>query len=416
VAGDFRVSTSESGSQPLRVGEGLKVAAVIATYNRARYLKPAIESLLCQSRPVDELIVVDDGSTDETAELVSTFGSRVRYFHKSNGGKSSALNLALSQTTVDAVWLFDDDDLALPDALQRLEAALVQRGVDFSYGPQTIGWERADGSLRFEDGGGLPPVDPGRLFHYALTRFPFRMQGMLIRMGCFGRVGTFDLRFKRGQDYEFLVRLLRQCRGAPVPQPVFIWRVHEGVRGAGAASHAGSDRQAVWLQYDVLLGEAIRQDLALGEYLHPRVTGGELTPALRRRALLQRMVVMGSKALMDAALEDLEQASSIAGVGSDGFGVDEELACRLLATHGHFLDVWNEKPAFWQARWLAAAGNRAPDVLRAMARGFAWTARKSRYGWRQRLRLASASAALFGASLRGRPPEPSASTSHRASH
>ena len=87
------------------------VSAVITTYNYAQFIPAALESVLNQTRRPDEIVVVDDGSTDETEALVAGYAARgVRYVHKENGGAGSARNRGLRETTGDLVLFLDADD------------------------------------------------------------------------------------------------------------------------------------------------------------------------------------------------------------------------------------------------------------------------------------------------------------------
>ncbi|MSS71055.1 MAG: glycosyltransferase family 2 protein [Candidatus Latescibacteria bacterium] len=95
-----------------------KVSVILPTYNRANYLIESLESLLAQTYPNIEIVVVNDGSTDETKDKLGAFRDRILYLEKSNGGKSSAINLGLRYATGDYVWVFDDDDIALPDMVE----------------------------------------------------------------------------------------------------------------------------------------------------------------------------------------------------------------------------------------------------------------------------------------------------------
>jgi glycosyltransferase involved in cell wall biosynthesis len=89
-----------------------KVSVVIPTYNHARYLPYALDSVINQGYPNLEVLVIDDGSNDGTAELVKPYGSKINYIYKENGGTPSALNLGLSLATGKYVcWLSADDAL-----------------------------------------------------------------------------------------------------------------------------------------------------------------------------------------------------------------------------------------------------------------------------------------------------------------
>ncbi|MEZ5955161.1 MAG: glycosyltransferase family 2 protein [Hyphomonas sp.] len=113
----------------------LSVSILVPTFNRAGLLAEALSSLLSQSRPAQEIIVIDDGSSDETAAMLSAMGNRVRYLRQPNSGKSAALNLGLAHATGDLIWIFDDDDLAEPDALETLAGLIEQNPeADIAYG------------------------------------------------------------------------------------------------------------------------------------------------------------------------------------------------------------------------------------------------------------------------------------------
>src|SRR3954471_14240389 len=101
-----------------------QVSIVIPTYNRARYLRECLESVLSQTVPPLEVIVIDDGSEDETCSTVAAFGAPVRYVWKENGGKPRALNFAIPQVQGEFVWMFDDDDVALPHAIETRARAM----------------------------------------------------------------------------------------------------------------------------------------------------------------------------------------------------------------------------------------------------------------------------------------------------
>ena len=100
-----------------------QVSVIVPTFNRAQMLQECVASLLRQTQPPLEIIVVDDGSTDDTAEVVRRMPAPVRYLYKSNAGKPAALNFALPHATGQWIWFFDDDDVALPRSIEaRLQA------------------------------------------------------------------------------------------------------------------------------------------------------------------------------------------------------------------------------------------------------------------------------------------------------
>ena len=96
------------------------VTVLVPTFNRANFLLQSLTSILGQTRPADEIIIVNDGSTDDTLELLKPYEDRVRVLSQPNAGKAAALNFGLKHATGDLVWIFDDDDIAALNALEIL--------------------------------------------------------------------------------------------------------------------------------------------------------------------------------------------------------------------------------------------------------------------------------------------------------
>ncbi len=104
-----------------------RVSVIIPIYNTAKYLPRCIESVLCQSFDGFELLLVNDGSTDGSGDICDTYAtrdSRIRVFHKENGGVSSARNLGLKEAKGEWVCFVDSDDELLPDGLQTMVDAV----------------------------------------------------------------------------------------------------------------------------------------------------------------------------------------------------------------------------------------------------------------------------------------------------
>jgi len=101
------------------------VSVIIPAYNREAYLGEAIESALRQTRPPDEIVVVDDGSTDRTAEIAQSFGKTVRCLSQANQGAGAARNAGLQATRGNLVAFLDSDDLWLERKLE-IQIAFLQ--------------------------------------------------------------------------------------------------------------------------------------------------------------------------------------------------------------------------------------------------------------------------------------------------
>jgi glycosyltransferase involved in cell wall biosynthesis len=102
----------------------IRVTVLVDTYNYAQYIEEAIDSVLAQGFPPEqmEILVVDDGSADNTADRVRKYGDRIQFFCKPNGGQASTLNFGIARARGEIVALLDGDDYWLPGKLQRVVA------------------------------------------------------------------------------------------------------------------------------------------------------------------------------------------------------------------------------------------------------------------------------------------------------
>src|SRR5689334_22859965 len=96
----------------------MRVSAIIPCYNYGKYLARAIDSILAQTYAVSEIIVVDDGSSDNTREVATSYGGCVRYIYQQNAGRAAARNHGIREATGDWIALLDADDWWLPQKIE----------------------------------------------------------------------------------------------------------------------------------------------------------------------------------------------------------------------------------------------------------------------------------------------------------
>jgi glycosyltransferase involved in cell wall biosynthesis len=283
------------------------VTVLMATFNRAGYIRESLESILSQSRPPAQVVVIDDGSTDDTREVLRPYLSRIEYVHKENGGKSSALNLGLPRVTAEYVWVFDDDDVALPHALEsHLSTFSRHPGIDFTYSAWFEGRGRPNGRIEIGEPVHLPDIPEDRLFTALLDRCVLLQQGMLTRAVCYAAAGLYNESLVRSQDYDMILRLAHRFRGARNPDLTFVLRTHPGPRGTALRRVDHAKRLDAWNEFDRGIGENYRALLPLHEYLgKQRGAHPTLTPAEARAARFTRASIMARKGLWWSALEDL---------------------------------------------------------------------------------------------------------------
>ncbi len=110
----------------------MRISVVIPAYNAGRYIGRAIDSVLAQTRPAEEIIVVDDGSTDNTAEIAGAYGDRIRFIRQENAGASVARNTGIAAATGNWIAFLDADDEWLPEKL-RLQTEHLERNPDLTW-------------------------------------------------------------------------------------------------------------------------------------------------------------------------------------------------------------------------------------------------------------------------------------------
>jgi glycosyltransferase involved in cell wall biosynthesis len=110
----------ERSIRPLEVALGSLVSVIINNYNYGRFIADAIDSALAQTYSNCEVIVVDDGSQDNSREVIARFGNRVKTVFKSNGGQSSAFNAGYAESSGDVICFLDSDDVFFPNKVERV--------------------------------------------------------------------------------------------------------------------------------------------------------------------------------------------------------------------------------------------------------------------------------------------------------
>jgi len=359
-------------------------------------LEEALDSVLGQSVAPHQVVVIDDGSTDGTDKRVARYGDRVQYIRKDNGGKASALNLGLTRVTGEFVWVFDDDDAALPGSIaDRLEVLQRKPDCGLVLARHCWGVSSPTGTIEATSETRWPPVDSSNVT-LTLMRGCFTMlQAALVRSDCYRLVGPFREDLLRSQDYDMLLRLVRRFPVAFLDKPTYILRRHEGERGPAAVRHAAADRERVWARYDGLLGKHLRRDATLGEFHSPPVSG-RLSDEQTRQALLNRMSVMASKGL---AAEMIEDAAAFAELGIDAATSRLAPAERTVAAssvqHRYFLLTVVPQRADFELRARELVNRPlGRALLRAYARGLLGLARWGEASLRDRARIVRLAANL----------------------
>lgn len=196
------------------------VSVIIPAFNAQRFVCDAVDSVLAQTYPSVECIVVDDGSFDSTAEVVQGYGPAVRLIQQENQGVAAARNRGAAEASGKLIAFLDADDLWVSTLLER-QLPLMQDGgaVAVVCAAQVVDSEiRALRTIRAKPF----PTRQSMLFQEGPVAGP--QMGMIIRRGIFEATGEFDTELSTSADWDFLFRLLAYGVIAYVDEPLFIYR------------------------------------------------------------------------------------------------------------------------------------------------------------------------------------------------
>lgn len=178
------------------MSDDLRLSVVVPAFRAAPYLAEALTSVLTQDRPPDEVVVVDDGSDDATAEVAEGFAPTVRLVrHAANRGVAAARNTGVTATTGELVAMHDADDVMRPDRLRRQVDALVAAG------PEVVAVFGRVHSFT-DDGTPLPPWAEAGTAGDA----PYGIGHLLLRREALAEVGPFDESMRVGEDTDWVAR------------------------------------------------------------------------------------------------------------------------------------------------------------------------------------------------------------------
>ena len=223
------------------------VSVIIPAYNYEDYVAEAIDSVLAQTYPYVEIIVVDDGSTDRTAQVVAGFGCRVCYERKVNGGLATARNYGIERAQGDLLVFLDADDLLEPSAIERMVAKLTQLGDEFAlvaarYIAINESGDRLDHQVQYG-------FEEGVIFYRQLLLRSRFCPAVLVRRAVMLDLGMFDTNFgtaeQGSEDRDMWVRIAALHGVYMLQESLILKRDHNSNMSSNAARQTASTRRTL---------------------------------------------------------------------------------------------------------------------------------------------------------------------------
>ncbi len=199
------------------------ISIIIPAYNQGHYLASAVQSCLQQTYPEFEIIIIDDGSTDDTRQVVESFEyPAINYIYQSNRGLSGARNTGIRHSSGEFLTFLDSDDRFLPEKLALLVDEMLRN--------PDLGFAAGQALLIDQNGNPIPSTFdsqlPAPLSQLALGN-PFHVGSVLLRSRWREKIGFFDETLRSYEDWDFWLRLaLANCPMAVVSKPVSLYRFH----------------------------------------------------------------------------------------------------------------------------------------------------------------------------------------------
>jgi glycosyltransferase involved in cell wall biosynthesis len=182
-----------------------RVSVILCTYNNARFIEQAIDSILDQTYKLLELIVIDDGSTDNTRELLVQYMNRIHYIYQENQGASRSRNTGVSVARGEFIMFFDGDDYLIDREKVQSQVKLLDENP--AWGLVMAGWQLAD-----YDGSQHQDIKPWEIvpdvtLDNIIHRLPATLPSCLIRKHWFESVAGFNPKYVRNEDVDLLMRM-----------------------------------------------------------------------------------------------------------------------------------------------------------------------------------------------------------------
>jgi glycosyltransferase involved in cell wall biosynthesis len=203
-----------------------RVSAVITAYNSEAFIADAIKSVLNQNRVVDEIVVVDDGSTDATRQIVAEFEDQgIKYILQPNSSAGASRNRGIRETSGDFIAFLDADDFWLKDKT-RLQAKYLVDHPDAALVSGFARWWNSDKDTIRTSGKVVKSIRTLRreiLVHNRIGNPSM----VMVRRSALEQVGVFDEKIRWGQDWDLWIRLVEKFEAAVLPEPLTVYRWHQ---------------------------------------------------------------------------------------------------------------------------------------------------------------------------------------------
>lgn len=206
------------------------ISVIMPCFNSEQHVRRSVDSVLQQTYPNLELLIVDDGSTDSTQQILQSIqreDSRIRVFSQRNSGPAAARNRGLGESRGSYIAFLDSDDYWSPFFLEKLEKALSSKSEN-KFALVYCGWQ----NIGMRGAGGQPFIPPDyenvNLIELCFGGCRWPIHAALVNRECFEKVNGFDERWKNCEDFDLWLRMSIFLNVSRIPEVLSFYRHHEG--------------------------------------------------------------------------------------------------------------------------------------------------------------------------------------------
>jgi glycosyltransferase involved in cell wall biosynthesis len=250
---------------------GPLVSVIIPCYNAARFVRDAVVSALSQTYRSLEIIVINDGSTDDTEGVLQPYSGQIHYYRQPNHGLSITRNRAITLARGELIAFLDADDIWFPEKLARQVQCLRQ--------DPKIGLVHTNYAKLYAATGKLETRQPhnftvGNCYARLALGNVVQVSSVVLRRECLDKVGRFDDKIPRRtcEDYDLWLRMARHFDFAYIPEPLMLYRRH--------AANMSNNTQAMTQDEAYVLQKALKADPSLAAQTGAQATRERLANLL----------------------------------------------------------------------------------------------------------------------------------------
>lgn len=224
------------------------VSIVTPTYNQAAFLRETIETVLSQDYPHIEHIVIDDGSTDETPQILAEYSGRIQWESQKNMGQTPTINKGWVQSTGEIITWLNSDDTFLPGA--------VSKGVEYLNSHPDVGI--VFGDTLFTEADGAPIEESKRLKGFDFRKFVVKCENLIpqpsafIRRSVLENTGPLDPSYYYFMDWDFWLRAGIRNRIEYIPELLSTYRLHQESKTVAQAAKAAPELEYMYRKFFAL--------------------------------------------------------------------------------------------------------------------------------------------------------------------